>query len=295
MVQALYTRRMEWWVESESGLRWEPEDSCFLGRDKASNIVLEGRQVSRRHALIQRHRDGSCWLLDFGSANGTWLNGRRVISPAQLTDRDRIRIGLHELYFRQKSARAARRAQEPETTQNAAGRHLPVAHGIALADQDGRLRCLTVTAREWLRDYFGATGECGQLLPAALRTWMKQPAGCDRRGGRECLCITGDDGRRLVVDCQPDGDGQRVLLMTEERRAFVREHLRNLGLTAREAEVLHWIAEGKSNPETAVILGIRPRTVDKHVEHILRKLGVESRSAAMFRVLELMPGVAAGI
>jgi DNA-binding NarL/FixJ family response regulator len=51
-------------------------------------------------------------------------------------------------------------------------------------------------------------------------------------------------------------------------------------LTAREAEVAHWLAKGKSNPEIACILGNSVRTVEKHVEAILSKLAVEHRTAA---------------
>jgi DNA-binding response OmpR family regulator/DNA-binding CsgD family transcriptional regulator len=51
-------------------------------------------------------------------------------------------------------------------------------------------------------------------------------------------------------------------------------------VTAREAEVLLWLARGKSNRDIADILSLRPRTVDKHLETIFRKLGVENRTAA---------------
>jgi DNA-binding NarL/FixJ family response regulator len=61
-----------------------------------------------------------------------------------------------------------------------------------------------------------------------------------------------------------------------------------LGLTPREAEVLYWIAQGKSNPDTATILGANVRTVHKHVEHIFEKLGVETRNAAMLAALEIL-------
>lgn len=60
--------------------------------------------------------------------------------------------------------------------------------------------------------------------------------------------------------------------------------LEALGLTPREAQVLHWLAEGKTSRETAQILGCSPHTVDKHAEHILRKLGVENRQAAAAEV-----------
>lgn len=51
-------------------------------------------------------------------------------------------------------------------------------------------------------------------------------------------------------------------------------------LTPRETEVLSWVAKGKSNREIAEILGISPRTVNKHLEHTFPKLGVETRAAA---------------
>jgi len=53
-----------------------------------------------------------------------------------------------------------------------------------------------------------------------------------------------------------------------------------LGLTAREAEVLVWIAAGKSNRDISEILNISPRTVNKHLEQVFTKLGVENRAAA---------------
>jgi DNA-binding CsgD family transcriptional regulator len=55
-------------------------------------------------------------------------------------------------------------------------------------------------------------------------------------------------------------------------------------LTERESQVAYWIAEGKTNGEIGVILGIGARTVKKHVEHILAKLGVENRTTAALRL-----------
>ena len=54
----------------------------------------------------------------------------------------------------------------------------------------------------------------------------------------------------------------------------------NPPLTARERDVLHWLSEGKRDGEIAVILEIRVRTVEQHVRAILRKLAVETRTAA---------------
>ncbi|HEV8539872.1 MAG TPA: helix-turn-helix transcriptional regulator [Nitrospiraceae bacterium] len=64
--------------------------------------------------------------------------------------------------------------------------------------------------------------------------------------------------------------------------------LKNLGLTPREAEVLAWVAQGKSNNMIGVILGISHRTVQKHLERTFHKLGVESRTAAATQALTVI-------
>jgi len=64
------------------------------------------------------------------------------------------------------------------------------------------------------------------------------------------------------------------------------EPLLKLGLTARAAETLLWLAQGKTNPDIASILGITESTVKKHVQEIFEKLGVETRGAATVRALE---------
>jgi DNA-binding NarL/FixJ family response regulator len=66
--------------------------------------------------------------------------------------------------------------------------------------------------------------------------------------------------------------------------------LEKLGLSSREAEILLWVAQGKTNSETAVILGISAGTVKKHLEHIYEKVGVEGRNAATLKALEILGG-----
>jgi DNA-binding CsgD family transcriptional regulator len=62
--------------------------------------------------------------------------------------------------------------------------------------------------------------------------------------------------------------------------------LASLKLTPREAEVLFWISQGKSNYDIGVILGAKTGTICKHVEHIFGKLNVENRTAAAVVALE---------
>jgi DNA-binding CsgD family transcriptional regulator len=62
-----------------------------------------------------------------------------------------------------------------------------------------------------------------------------------------------------------------------------------LALTAREAEVLLWISRGKSNRDIGEILAISPRTVNKHLEQIFLKLGVENRASAAAQAVRALP------
>jgi DNA-binding response OmpR family regulator/DNA-binding CsgD family transcriptional regulator len=77
------------------------------------------------------------------------------------------------------------------------------------------------------------------------------------------------------------GPGERLFRLSEsgggQEEAFLAQ---NFGLSAREAEVLLWIARGKPNKDVSDILGISPRTVNKHLEQVFTKLGVENRASA---------------
>jgi DNA-binding NarL/FixJ family response regulator len=64
--------------------------------------------------------------------------------------------------------------------------------------------------------------------------------------------------------------------------------LEALGLSPREAEILFWVAQGKSNPEIGTILQISPATAKKHLQNIFSKLGTENRASATLRALEVL-------
>ena len=77
--------------------------------------------------------------------------------------------------------------------------------------------------------------------------------------------------------------------LNSARRDAASQPLSSLGLTPREVQVAGWISRGRSNPEIASILEMRPRTVEKHVENILAKLGVENRTAAAMVIAGSVP------
>ena len=70
--------------------------------------------------------------------------------------------------------------------------------------------------------------------------------------------------------------------------------LETLGLTPREAEVLLWVTQGKTNPDVATILGLSEKTVRIHLGHIFEKLSVETRTAAALVAMETLAGRKAG-
>lgn len=72
----------------------------------------------------------------------------------------------------------------------------------------------------------------------------------------------------------------KLVRMAHEAVAVPEARIESAALTPRETEVPAWIAKGKTNRDIAEILGMSPRTVNKHLEHVFEKLGVETRAAA---------------
>ena len=91
-----------------SGHRWQLADknTYTLGRVANTDIMLPYSWVSRKHAMIQREENGRFNLLDLGSSNGTFLNGRKIHTPITLQNGDCIGIGSTRLLFHQETTPA---------------------------------------------------------------------------------------------------------------------------------------------------------------------------------------------
>jgi DNA-binding response OmpR family regulator/DNA-binding CsgD family transcriptional regulator len=111
-------------------------------------------------------------------------------------------------------------------------------------------------------------------------------------GGRPAAFSSGglfpaENGALIVRRFAEAGRDDTVMLVLEEEHAPPGPGaLLALGLTPRQAEVAYWVAQGKSNAETAMILGTSPRTVDKHMERIFERLGLENRASLMVAASE---------
>jgi len=167
----------------------------------------------------------------------------------------------------------ARARELLETLQrNAVGRQVGV---IALSTR-GELEFVSDQARRWLRAYFPGQGTAD--LPVAVRSMLlRGPQGQGRT-----LTVEGDEGV-LIIRRLPAGAGEPQLIELHLRRRPV---LRQRLLTAREHEILDRLAVGDSNAAIGRALSISSRTVENHLRAIYRKLGVNSRTAALARVRE---------
>src|SRR2546430_1217999 len=89
------------WLETATAGRVPIVGNCSIGRSPKSCVVLDSQKVSRRHAIINVQNVGEFWLIDLGSSNGTFLNGRRLHQPVRLCDQDQIIIGDRLFIFHQ--------------------------------------------------------------------------------------------------------------------------------------------------------------------------------------------------
>jgi DNA-binding CsgD family transcriptional regulator len=164
------------------------------------------------------------------------------------------------------------------------------AHGYVMVDGTGRVRRGTASAEQWLTRYFEPAPRAGRL-PERLWEWVRSQGAA--RGRTDALpsvrrpFVVEREGRRVtvrLVSQPPDS----VLLLEETATRLNPAVLTRLGLSGRESEVLAWAASGQTNPAIAERLRISSRTVQTHLERIYRKLGVETRTAAAARALEVM-------
>lgn len=159
---------------------------------------------------------------------------------------------------------------------------------LLATDLSGRLLWSTPKARELLADLFPAPNEQAAGLPAELVEQLMQ---LRREGPRASGSSTMEIGpRRLEISVLSRIGPDELLFRLAEvgTRSDEQTLQRALALTTREAEVLLWISRGKSNREIGEILSISPRTVNKHLEQVFVKLGVENRAAAAARAVRTL-------
>jgi DNA-binding response OmpR family regulator/DNA-binding CsgD family transcriptional regulator len=182
----------------------------------------------------------------------------------------------------------ARMAHETNLALDATGRYL------VATNRAGRLLWCTPKARTLLAELFPRpAGQDASLPPAIVEQLMRL-----RHSGSnvslpkaQARCAVEAGGRRLECSfVSPIGPDELLFRLTETGAGSEQKLLQQeLALTAREAEVLLWISRGKSNRDIGEILAISPRTVNKHLEQIFLKLGVENRASAAAQAVRALP------
>ncbi len=143
-----------------------------------------------------------------------------------------------------------------------------------IASHEGGILFSTRQANILMHAFFPS--ESIAALPEVVFRWLTTP---DRQ---KPLVIHGSAKGDLQIDHLASSDSRMLALLRLEQRnsSWGPKALCTLGLTPREAEVLYWITEGKTNPEISAILDTTLHTIKKHNNKLFAKLGVETRMAA---------------
>lgn len=154
---------------------------------------------------------------------------------------------------------------------------------VAVVDREGECLWLTPRARLALQGLPGMPQDAPAALPPQVREWIRRSAapldGADPEP--RPLALAGGSAALNLHFLGAMSGGHYLLLVEENQENRVADALADAyRLTGREVEVLMWVAKGKTNRDIGDILDLSPRTVNKHLEHIYVKLGVETRTAA---------------
>lgn len=169
----------------------------------------------------------------------------------------------------------ARLTQSARTALDVSGRFL-----LAVSRQ-GKIMWATPQAQKLLSATLAASSDDEMVLPAPMLQWLEQ-AQKGKTGSKTPAMASFPDNEQLRLQYMGQvGTNEFLLRLAKDTGSGTpAEYSSELGLTTREGEVLSWLSKGKTNRDIAQILGLSPRTVDKHLEQIYSKLGVENRTAA---------------
>ena len=196
----------------------------------------------------------------------------KPFEPEEVLARLRVQLEMQRLRRSLEAEVCLRQSAEAQLERS-------LSQAVLVVESDGHLVFCARRARELLSRYLD---DFDPEAPLPRKLLGGQPVSCSP--GPVCL-----RARRFAESCH-DGDEEAltVLLLREEAPDPSLMLVNALGLTEREAEVLYWVAQGKTSPEIAIILGSALKTVKKHLQRVYEKLGVETRTAAALRASEIL-------
>lgn len=162
--------------------------------------------------------------------------------------------------------------------------------GVIAIGQTGKTTFVSQFAFVLLERYFPSENRETNSLPESVAGWLRSTLlrsrlpECDLPA--EPLRVK-KAGRTLTIRLLDNRSTHEEILLLEEKKHLSPESFENLSTTKREAEILFWIAQGKSDADMSLLCDISIRTVQKHIENIYKKLGVENRRAAAQIAIDL--------
>lgn len=173
-----------------------------VGRGEGCGVLLDSRSVSRLHALIQRRTAGDYYLVDLGSRNGSFVNGKRVSLPVPLHDGDRVIFAEQELLFRNPAGTGVR-----PVPQELSNRNLPT--------EALQIRSLATIAVVDIRDFTPFARSVSEaLLSQTIGTWFLRVGQAAERWGSWAQQYIGDAVMAVWVHRDANsvpGDLERVM------------------------------------------------------------------------------------
>ena len=173
------------------------------------------------------------------------------------------------------------RAQHSASQIKAVMETAPGAYGCF--DAKGKLAWLQEKAKSWLREFFPGEVLHQQFIPQPVQHLVTE----SQRDGSDPRQLSAAKGEELLVVCLGASPVGGLIMRLERKRRTLLPRFRLLPqFSKRKNEVLRWMVEGKRNAEIAAILGLSPRTVEKHVAEILVELKVENRATVILAAME---------
>jgi len=266
-------------------------DSMPFSRFRHSPLYSEYyRRIGIDHVVALPIQVGDETLVSF-----VLNRSRRDFSDRECATLELVRAPLAHMY------RQAREVEQVQAALSGLSMLLERAGSAWIRLGRGReMQGASEQALAWVAEYTGVSPRLGQPLPPVLDRWMCHVLASTRQaavGGMPAattaeIALT-KAGNRLVLQAlscaATDGpvEASLTLLLDEHLSPAHSTRLDSLPLTAREREVMHWLAAGKTDREIAALLGCSHRTVQKHLQRIYEKLGVETRTAAVMRALKI--------
>ena len=169
----------------------------------------------------------------------------------------------------------ARLTQSARAALDVSGRFL-----FAVSRQ-GKIMWATPQGQKLLSNHLPAASDDELELPPSMLQWLEQTQKSSTGSKAQATASFPDNPQLQLQYMGKSGPNEFLLRLAKDSSPDLPAKFSSeLGLTTREGEVLSWLSKGKTNRDIAQILGLSPRTVDKHLEQIYAKLGVENRTAA---------------